>query len=88
MCYLLFSCIGYRSTHLLGEITTLLIVYKHCIPAIGDCITYLVCILAFVCKSLAIFANFQPIDNSARWLTSFKFHHTLHAGTRPSTGPY
>ena len=30
-------------------------------------------------------AEFQHIDGSARWLTSFNYNHTPHAGTLPST---
>jgi len=31
-------------------------------------------------------ADFQGVDGSARWQTSFNFNHTPHAGTLPSIG--
>ena len=73
---------------LLGEIAVLLGVYKLRILAVGDCFTDvgLSTILVFVCKNRVILAEFQHIDGSARWLTSFNYNHTPHAGTLPSTG--
>ena len=70
---------------LLGEITLLLGVYKRRILAVGDCLTDVPTILVFVCKNRVILAEFQHIDGSARWLTSFYYNHTPHAGTLPST---
>ena len=72
--------------HLLGEIAVLLGVYKLRILAVGDGLTDVSTILVFVCKNRVILAEFQHIDGSARWLTSFNYNHTLHAGTLPSTG--
>ena len=69
--------------HLLGEIAVLLGVYKL---AVGDCLTDLSTILVFVCKDCIILAEFQHIDGSARWLTSFNYNDTPHAGILPSTG--
>ena len=37
-------------------------------------------------KNCIILTEFQHIDGSARWLTSFNSNHTPHAGTLPSTG--
>ena len=71
---------------LLGEIAVLLGVYKLCILAVGDCLTDVSTILVFVYKNCVVLAEFQHIDGSARWLTSFNYNHTLHAGTLPSTG--
>ena len=71
---------------LLGEIAVLLGVYKLRILAVGDCLTDVSTILVFVCKNRVILAEFQHIDGSARWLTSFNYNHTSHAGTLPSTG--
>ena len=71
---------------LLGEIAVLLGVYKLRILAVGDCLTDVSTILVFVHKHRVILAEFQHIDGSARWLTSFNYNHTLHAGTLPSTG--
>ena len=72
---------------LLGEIAVLLGIYKFCILAVGDCLTDVSTILVFVCKNRVILADlFQHIDGSARWLTSFNYNHTPHAGTLPSTG--
>ena len=71
--------------HLLGEVAVLLGVYKLRILVAGDRLTD-VSILAFVCKNRVILAEFQHIDGSARWLTSFNYNHTPHAGTLPSTG--
>ena len=68
---------------LLGEIAVLLGVYKL---AVGDCLTDVSTILVFVRKNRVILAEFQHIDGSARWLTSFNYNHTPHAGTLPSTG--
>ena len=70
---------------LLGEIAVLLGVYKLCILAVGDCLTDVSIILVFVCKNRVILAEFQHKDDSARWLTSFNYNHTPHAGTLPST---
>ena len=67
------------SMRLLGEIAILLGVYKHPILAVGDCYTDLSTILVF--KNHVVLAEFQHIDGSARWLTSFNYNHTLHAGT-------
>ena len=69
---------------LLGEIAVLLGVYKLRILAVGDCLTDVSTILVFVCRNRV--AEFQHIDGSARWLTSFNYNHTPHAGTLPSTG--
>ena len=74
------------SMRLLGEIVVLLGVYKLRILAVGDCLTDVSTILVFVCKNRTILAEFQHIDGSARWLTSFNYNHTPHAGTLPSTG--
>ena len=60
--------------------------YKLCILSVGDCFTDLSINVAFVCKNCVTLAKFQHIDGSARWLTSFNFNHTLHAGTLPSAG--
>jgi len=35
-------------------------------------------------KKMHHFVNFQSVDGSARWQTSFNFNHTPHAGTLPS----
>ena len=43
-------------------------------------------ILVFVCKNHVALAEFQHIDGSARWPTSFNYNHIPHAGTLPSTG--
>ena len=72
--------------HLLGEIAIFLGVYKLCIFAAGDCLTNVSTILVFVCKNHINLAEFQHIDGSARWLTSFNYNDTPHAGTLPSTG--
>ena len=72
--------------HLLGEIAVLLGVYKLRILAVGDGLTDVSTILVFVCKNRVILAEFQHIDGSPRWLTSFNYNHTLHAGALPSTG--
>ena len=61
-------------------------VYKLRILAVGDCLTDVSTILVFVCKNRVSLAEFQHIDGSARWLTSFNYNHTPHAGTLPSTG--
>ena len=71
---------------LLGEIAVLLGVYKLHILAVEDYLTDVSTILVFVCKNRVVLAEFQHIDGSARWLTSFNYNHTLHAGTLPSTG--
>ena len=71
---------------LLAEIAVLLGVYKLRILAVGDCLTDVSTILVFVRKNHVILAEFQHIDGSARWLTSFNYNHTPHAGTLPSTG--
>ena len=71
---------------LLGEIAILLGDYKLRILVVGDCLTDVSTILVFVCKSSVILAEFLHIDGSARWLTSFNYNHTPHAGTLPSTG--
>ena len=71
---------------LLVKIVVLLDVYKLPILAVGDCYTDLSTILVFVCKKRVVLAKFQYIDGSARWLTSFNYNHTPHAGTLPSTG--
>ena len=72
--------------HLLGKIAIFLGVYKLHILAVGNCFTDLLTILVFVSRNCIISAGFQHIDGSARWLTSFNYNHTLHAGTLPSTG--
>ena len=71
---------------LLGEITVFLGVYKLLILAFGDCLTDVSTILVFVYKNHIILAEFQHIDGSARWLTSFNYNRTSHAGTLLSTG--
>ena len=71
---------------LLDEIAVLLGVYNLHILAVGDCLTDVSTILVLVCKNRVVFAEFQHIDGSARWLTSFSYNHTPHAGTLPSTG--
>ena len=71
---------------LLGEIAVLLGVYKLRILAVGDCLIDVSTILVFICKNRFILAEFQHIDGSARWLTSFNYNHIPHAGTLPSTG--
>ena len=68
--------------HLLGEIAVLL---GDCILVVGDCY-YSSTILVFVCKNYNVLVKFQHIDGSARWLPTFKFNHTSHAGTLPSSG--
>ena len=73
---------------LLGEIAVLLGVYKPRILAVGDYLTDVSTILVFVCKNRVVLAEFQHIDGSARWLTSFNYNHTPYAGTLPSTGHY
>ena len=70
--------------HLLGEIAVLLGVYKLRILTVGDCLTDVSTILVFVCKNRIILAEFQHIDGSARWLTSFNYNYTPHAGTLPA----
>ena len=70
---------------LLGEIAVFLSVYKLRILSVGDCLTDISTILVSVCKNRFILAEFQHIDGSARWLTSFNYDHTPHAGTLPST---
>ena len=72
--------------HLLGEIAALLGVYKLCILTFGGCLTDVSTIEVFVCKNRIVLAKFQHIDGSARWLTSFNYNNTPHAGTLPSTG--
>ena len=71
---------------LLDKIVVLLGVYKLHILAFGDCLTDVSTILVFVCKNRVVLAEFQHIDGSARWLTSFNYNHTPHASTLPSTG--
>ena len=71
---------------LLDKIAVLLGVYKVRILAVGDCLTDLSTSLVFVCKNRIILAEFQHIDGSTRWLTSFNYNHTPHASTLPSTG--
>ena len=71
---------------LLGEKAILLGAYKLCILAVGDYLTDVSTILAFVCKNRVVLAELQHIDGSARWLASFNYNHTPHAGTLPSTG--
>ena len=71
---------------LLGEIAVLLGVYKLRILVVGDCFTDLSTILVFVCTNHIVLVEFQHIDGSAIWLPSFKYNHTPHAGTLPSTG--
>ena len=71
---------------LLGSIAVLLGVYKLHILAVVDCLTDVSTILVFVRKNCVILAEFQHIDCSARWLTSFNYNHTPHAGTLSSTG--
>ena len=71
--------------HLLGEIAVLLGVYKLRILAVGDYLIDVSTILVFVCKNRVVFAEFQHIDGSARWLTSFNYNRTPHADTLPST---
>ena len=64
---------------LLGEIAVLLGVYKLRILAVGDHLTDVSTILVFVRKNRVVLAEFQHIDGSARWLTSFNYNHTPHA---------
>ena len=71
---------------LLGEIAVLLGVYKLRFLAVGDYLTDVSTILVFVCKNRVVLAEFQHIDDLARWLTSSNYNHTPHAGTLPSTG--
>ena len=71
---------------LLCEIAVFLGVYKLHIFAVGDCLTDVSAILAFVAKNRVVLPEFQHIDGSARWLTSFNYNHTPHAGTLLSTG--
>ena len=71
---------------LLGKIAVLLGVYKLRILAVGDRLTDVSIILVFGCKNRVVLAEFQHIDDSARWLTSFNYNHTPHAGTLPSSG--
>ena len=71
---------------LLDEIAVLLGVYKLRILAVGDCLTDVSTILEFVCKNRVVLAEFQHIDGSARWLTSFNYNYTPHAGALPSIG--
>ena len=71
---------------LLGKIAILVGVYKLLILAVGDCLTDVSTNLVFVCKNCIILAEFQHIDGSTRWLTSFSYSHAPHAGTLPSTG--
>ena len=71
---------------LLGKIAVLLGVYKRRILAVGDYLTDVSTILLFVRKNRVVFAEFQHIDGSARWLTSFNYNHTPHVGTLPSIG--
>jgi len=57
------------------------------ILAVEDCFTDSSPILVFwFYKNCIILANFQSVDCSASWQTSFNFNHTLHAGTLSSTG--
>ena len=74
------------SMHLLGKMAVLLGVYKFRILVVRDCLTDVSPILVIVCKNRVILAEFQHIDGSARWLTSFNYNHIPHAGTLPSTG--
>ena len=74
------------SLRLVGKIAILLGIYKLRILAVGDSYTDLSTILAFVCKNRVVLAEFQHIDGSARWLTSFNYNNTPHAGTLHSTG--
>jgi len=74
------------SLRLLDRIAVLLGVYKLHNLAIGDYSSDSSPILAFVRKNCIILTEFQHIDGSARFLTSFNSNHTLHAGTLPSTG--
>ena len=71
---------------LLDKIAAFLGVYKLHNLAIGDCSSDSSPILVFVRKNRVILTEFQHIDGSARWLTSFNSNHTPHAGTLPSTG--
>ena len=61
---------------LLGKIAVMLGVYKLRILAVGDCLTNVSTILVFVCKNRIVLAEFQYIDGSARWLTSFNYKAT------------
>ena len=71
---------------MLDKIAVLLGVYKLHNLAIEDFSSDSSPILVFVRKISVILAEFQHIDSSARWLTSFNSNHTLHAGTLLSTG--
>ena len=74
------------SMRLLGGVAVLLGVYKLRILAVGDCLTDVSTIQVFFYKNRVILSEFQHIDGSARWLTSFNYNHTPHASTLPSTG--
>ena len=74
------------SMRLLGKIAVLLGVNNLRILAAGDYLTDVSTTLVFVCENHIISAKFQHIVGSARWLTSFNYNHTPHAGTLPSSG--
>jgi len=60
---------------LLDKIAISLGVYKLHNLAIGDCSSDSSSILVFVRKKHIVMAEFQHIDTSARWLTSFNSNH-------------
>ena len=74
------------SMRLLGKKAVLLGIYKLRILAVGDYLTDLSTILVFACKICIFLTEFEHIDGSVRWLTSFDYIHTAHASTLPSTG--
>ena len=74
------------SLRLLDMIAVYLGVYKLHDLAIGDCYSDSSPILVYFRKNRVILTEFQQVDGSARWLTSFNFSHTLRAGTLASTG--
>jgi len=80
------SCIGLLSTFAGQDSSVLLGVYKLPDLAIGDCSSDSSPILVFVHNISVILAEFQHIDISARWLSSFNSNHTPYAGTLPSAG--
>jgi len=71
-------------TPLQEGIAILLSVYMHWILTFGDCFTDSSLILVFVW--VFILADYQSVDGSVTWQTSFNFNHTPHAGILPSTG--
>jgi len=76
------------SLRLLDKIAVLFGVCKLHNLAIGDCSSDSSPILVFFHKNCVSLTEFQHIDGSARWLTSFNSNHNPHAGTLPSTGHF